>query len=191
MACRWASGIVARNGKGSTIHCNSIGGLWLSRSWLVPSGMGARLTRAVALSDPAVVDELNDHFVSLEINLSDQSFPAELSGLSIWKEAYERDSRYSLGFSTSVVLGPDGTTPFGTSGCGHQGELETAINYHADKFLVYLQDSRDRYIRSKEALQRNELETVKQVESHSQAQLRQANICKCEVKKEIFPSDAR
>ena len=152
--------------------------------------MGARLTRAVALSDPAVVDELNEHFVSLEINLSDQSFPAELGGLSIWKEAYERDSRYSVGFSTSVVLGPDGTTPFGTSGCGHQGELETAINYHSDKFLAYLQESRDRYLRHKEALQANDLKTAKLVESSAQAHLRQANICKCEVKKEIFPSDA-
>lgn len=153
--------------------------------------MGARLTRAVALSDPAVVDELNEHFVSLEINLSDQSFPVELGGLSIWKEAYDRDSRYSLGFSTSVVLGPDGTTPFGTSGCGHQGELETAINYHSDKFLAYLQESRDRYLRCREALQRNDLEAVKQLEAQSQAQLRQANICNCEVKKEIFPSNAR
>lgn len=153
--------------------------------------MGARLTRAVALSNPAVIEEINEHFVALEINLSDQSFPAELGGLSIWKEAYERDSRYSLGFSTSVVLGPDGTTPFGTSGCGHQGELEIAINYHADKFLAYLQESRDRYLRSKAAAERDDLETVKQVESQSQAQLRRANICSCEVKKEIFPSDTR
>ncbi len=81
--------------------------------------------------------------------------------------------------------------PFGTSGCGHQGELDIAINYHSDKFLAYLQESRARYLLYKEALRGNNLETIKQIESQSQAQLRQANICYCEVKKEIFPSDGR
>lgn len=125
------------------------------------------------------------------MNLTHQSFPPELGGLSIWEEAYERDPRYSVGFSTSVVLGPEGTTPFGTSGCGHQGELGIAINYDPDKFLTYLQESRERYLRSRRALKGNDLKTVREVQLESDAQLRKANICHCEVKKEIFPSDAR
>jgi hypothetical protein len=126
--------------------------------------------------------------VSLDINLSDETFPDELAGLSIWEEAYERDSRYWLGFSTTVVLGTKGDTPFGTSGCGHQGELGIAINYHADKFLAYLRESRDRFLRSRKAVQENQPETLEEIEQEAQAQLRQANICLCEIKKEIFPS---
>ena len=129
--------------------------------------------------------------MSLEINLSDQNFPAELGGLSIWEEAYERDSRYSLGFSTTVVLGTNGVTPFGTSGCGHRGELETAINYNADKFLAYLQASRELFLENQRAVEEHDTEAAEKIELEARAQLREANICKCEVKKEIFPTGTR
>lgn len=111
-----------------------------------------------------------------------------MAGLSIWKAAHERDPRYSVGLSTTVVLDPEGTTPFGTSGCGHQGELGTAINYDATRFLQYLKESRQRYLRSRNAQCENNQQMVRRVELESMAQLRKANICKCEVKKEVFPS---
>jgi hypothetical protein len=149
------------------------------------------LTRAVALSNPAVIDELNNHFIPVEFNLSTQDFPSELGGLSLWQEAYERDSRYSLGFATSIVLGPEGTTPFGTSGCGHRGELGTSINYDPARFLEYLQASRERYLRTKQALEKRDQVTVAEVQSEVMDQLREASRCYCKVKKEIFPSDAR
>ena len=145
--------------------------------------------RAVALSNPSVIYELNNHFIPVEINLSTQDFPLELSGLSLWQEAYERDSRYSLGFATSIVLGPGGTTPFGTSGCGHLGELGTSINYDPVRFLEYLQASRERYLRTKQALEKGDQVIVGEVHSEVMAQLREANRCNCPVKKEVFPSD--
>lgn len=145
------------------------------------------MTRAVALSDPAVIEELNEHFVSLEINLSTQDFPPELGGLSLWQKGFVRDSRYSLGFATSVVLGPEGKVAFGTSGCGHLGEVKTAINYNPAPFLEYLQAARARWVRSARAAEENDGAALAEVQAEVRSQLREANRCKCPVKKEILP----
>jgi hypothetical protein len=148
------------------------------------------LLRAVALSNSAVIGELNENFVSVQIDLSDQAFPSELSGLSLWQAAYERDSRYSLGFATSVVLAPGGSTVFGTSGCGHRGELETSINYNPGRFLEYLQASRQRYLRAEQALEKGDQATLREVQAEVSTQLREANRCSCRVKKEVFSSNS-
>ena len=128
--------------------------------------------------------------MSLQINLSDESFPTELGGLSPWQEAYERDSRYSVGLATSIVLDPSGTAPFGTSGCGHKGEINTAINYDPARFLQYLEASRQRYLRAKQALENSDPARLEEVHSEVLAQLHEANRCSCPVKKEVFPRDA-
>ena len=146
------------------------------------------MTRAVALSDPAVIYELNKNFVAVEFNLSDESFPAELGGLSPWQEGYERDLRYAVGFATTIVLDPEGVSSFGTSGCGHRGELDTSINYDPPRFLEYLQASRERYQREKQALENSDLVTVGKVQAEVKAQIHEANRCFCRVKKEMFPS---
>ena len=69
--------------------------------------------------------------------------------------------------------------------------MGTAINYNADKFLAYLQGSRDRFLRSQKAIRENESETIEEIELEAMAQLRKANICKCEVKKEIFLTETQ
>lgn len=146
--------------------------------------------RTVVLSDPAVIAELNESFTSLQINLTDEGFPAELNGLSSWQEAYQRDQRYSLGLATSIVLDPGGSAPYGSSGCGHLGEINTSINYDPVRFLGYLKDSRQRYLRARRALDLKDQDTLEAVRSETTAQLHEVNRCSCPVRKEVFPSEA-
>lgn len=146
--------------------------------------------RTVVLSDSAVIEELNKNFITLELNLSRQGFPAALRGLSPWQKAFERDRRFSVGLSTSIVLDPSGNEPYGTSGCGHLGEIDSSINYDPVRFLEYLRVSHQQYLSARKALEEGDRATLREIRSEIVAQLHEANRCSCPSRKEIFPSDA-
>lgn len=90
---------------------------------------------------------MNKDFVAVEHNVTDKGFPQDLPALKAWEAAFKKDPRNWFGFATSVVVTPDGRFALGTSGCGHQWEADTAINYHPDKYLKFLEGSLDRHKR--------------------------------------------
>jgi hypothetical protein len=106
--------------------------------------MGGRLARGSSLSDEKVIDLLNKEFVVLDLNVTDGAWPKELPGLNRWEAAWRSDWRYQYAFTTQVVVSPDGTRALGTAGCGHEADYETAIQYHPDRYLPFLQETLER-----------------------------------------------
>ena len=111
------------------------------------------MTRGRALSDEKVIDRLNKDFVAVELNITDKGFPKDVAGLKLWESAFAKDKRYQYGFATSVVLGPLGNIPYGTSGCGHTWEYDTSINYDAAKYFTFLEESTGRLTKARAILE--------------------------------------
>lgn len=107
------------------------------------------MTRGSSLSDEKVIETVGRDFVAVEINITESGFPQEAPALKLWEKAFAKDRRYRFGFATSVVIGPGGSMPFGTSGCGHSGEWEISANYHPDRYLKFLEESFGRYQKAK------------------------------------------
>lgn len=105
-----------------------------------------------------MIELINKEFVSVEINVTETGFPEDIPALKPWKNAFEKDPSYKVGFATSVVIGPGGAGAFGTSGCGHMDEWKESINYHADKFKGDLESSLARYKKAKETAEDKTLE---------------------------------
>jgi hypothetical protein len=97
-------------------------------------------------------------FVAVGINITDVGFPKDVAGLKLWEGAFEKERSFKVGFATSVVLGPGGQMPFGTSGCGHREEWKTSINYHPEKYLKFLDESRERHLKAKAVVEDKELD---------------------------------
>mgnify|MGYP001581611203 CR=1 FL=1 len=100
-----------------------------------------------SFSDGKVIEKLAAEFVAVKLNVTDDGWPEDVPALTAWQEAFTRDWRHKYGFATSVVIGPDGQWVYGTSGSGYKWEWETAINYHPDKYLSYLDECLDRFRR--------------------------------------------
>jgi hypothetical protein len=102
------------------------------------------------LSDAGVIQKINAKFIPLEINLTDEGFPAAIPALKLWEKAYQSKASFKVGFATTVIVEPKGNYPLGTSGSGYLGEYDTSINYHADKYQKFLDESLDRARRARE-----------------------------------------
>ncbi len=107
------------------------------------------MTRGSSFADAKVIEKVNKEFVAVEVNITGTGFPKDVPALKLWERAYDKDPSFKFGFATSVVIGPGGASPFGTSGCGHTFEWDTSINYHPEKYLKYLDESLERYGRAK------------------------------------------
>ena len=102
------------------------------------------------LSDSAVIEKINDKFIPLEINITDDGFPAVIPALKLWEKAYGGNRGFKVAFATTVVVEPKGKYPLGTSGSGYLGDFDKAINYHSDKYQKFLDESLDRGRRARE-----------------------------------------
>lgn len=105
-----------------------------------------------SFSDAKVIEKLGADFIAVKLNVTDDGWPEGVPALAAWKEAYTRDWRHKYGFATSAVIGPDGQWVYGTSGSGYKWEWETAINYHPEKYVAYLDECLDRYRRAQAIL---------------------------------------
>src|SRR5260370_35376584 len=83
------------------------------------------------LSDADVIKKVNDKFIAMEINITDEGFPAAIPALKLWEKAYKSKASFKVGFATTVVVEPRGKYPLGTSGSGYLGESDRATNYPA------------------------------------------------------------
>ena len=90
------------------------------------------------LSDADLIKKINDQFVPLEINITDDGFPDDLPALKLWEKAYKSNNGFKVAFATTVVIEPKGKYPLGTSGSGYLGDYDKAINYDADRYTKFL-----------------------------------------------------
>jgi hypothetical protein len=108
--------------------------------------MGGRMARGSSLSDDRVINEINANFIAVDNNISDQGWPANTPALMPWQRWLGLHPGNSTnGFTTSVVMSPDGTMALGTSGSGHVSEWHTSICYDPDKYLGFLQGALGKY----------------------------------------------
>ncbi len=102
------------------------------------------MTRGSSLSDPKVIERINRDFVPLEFNVT-RGFPEQFPGLKLWEKAYERKFKSLLGFTTTVILSPDGQRPLGTAGMGYKWQFDSSASYRPDKYLLFLDQSLARF----------------------------------------------
>jgi hypothetical protein len=108
--------------------------------------MGGRMARGSSLSDDRVINEINKDFVAVDNNISDQGWPSNTPALMPWQNWLNNHPNNSRnGFTTSVVIAPDGNTSLGTSGSGHISEWHTSICYDPDKYLGFLDGALQKY----------------------------------------------
>jgi hypothetical protein len=113
------------------------------------------MARGSSLSDDRVIDKINRNFIAVDNNISDQGWPANAPGLNPWHRWLDSHPSYSQnGFTTSVVLSPDGRTSLGTSGSGHISEWHTSICYDPQKYFAFLDGSLNKYQSLQEIMSR-------------------------------------
>jgi hypothetical protein len=120
--------------------------------------MGGRMARGSSLSDDRVIDKLNRDFIAVDNNVSDMGFPANTPALQPWQNWFEKHPRNaSNGFTTSVVMTPDGKMPLGTSGSGYIDEWANSICYDPAKYYDFLQGAQSKFQTYQRAVQNPDL----------------------------------
>jgi hypothetical protein len=108
--------------------------------------MGGRMARGSSLSDDRVINEINTNFIAVDSNISDQGWPANTPALAPWERWLGNHPGNSRnGFTTSVVMSPDGAMALGTSGSGYISEWHSSICYDPDKYLGFLNGALSKY----------------------------------------------
>ena len=111
------------------------------------------MARGSSLSDNNVINELNRDFIAIDDNITLQGWP-DMPALAPWKRWFDKhsdsDGVHRNGFTTSVIVTPDGKMALGTSGSGYVSELQTSVCYRPDKYYDFLRTTRQRYDRLKQ-----------------------------------------
>jgi hypothetical protein len=108
--------------------------------------MGGRMARGSSLSDDQVINKLNHEFIAVDNNISDQGWPANTPALDQWHNWLDNHPSYAHnGFTTSVVISPDGRMALGTSGSGHVAEWHTSICYDPAKYFGFLEGAEQKF----------------------------------------------
>lgn len=106
------------------------------------------MARGSSLSDDNNIEEINRNFIAVDNNISDQGWPANTPALAPWHRWLDMHPDNSRnGFTTSVVVSPDGQFALGTSGSGHISEWHTSICYDPQKYYGFLQQSLEKFDR--------------------------------------------
>src|ERR1700691_2146486 len=109
------------------------------------------MARGSSLSDDRVIKEINDNFIAVDDNLTEQGFPPNthgLDGFSRWISTHNETNHGARdGFVASAILSPDGQTQLGSSGSGTISQWKTATCYVPDKYLSVLLQGRQNYDR--------------------------------------------
>lgn len=122
--------------------------------------------------------------MAVEINITDVGFPKDVPALKPWEAAFEKERSYKFGFATSVIIGPGGKSPFGTSGCGHKEDYEKSISYHPDKYVKWLEETLERYQQARAIVEDKSLDDetrqakLKEISERCLAQIKEAAACK-------------
>jgi hypothetical protein len=104
------------------------------------------MARGSSLSDDRVIKAVNANFIAVDNNVTDQGWPADTPALAPWQRWLENHpDNAQKGFTTSVVIAPDGVMSLGTSGSGYIYEWHTSVCYDPDKYLGFLNGSLQKY----------------------------------------------
>jgi hypothetical protein len=104
------------------------------------------MARGSSLSDDRVIDEINKNFIAVDNNISDQGWPANTPALQPWMNwLSNHPGNAHNGFTTSVVITPNGKMALGTSGSGYIAEWHSSICYDPDKYLGFLQGAEQKF----------------------------------------------
>ncbi len=104
------------------------------------------MARGSSLSDDRVINEINRNFIAVDNNISDQGWPADTPALMPWQNwLSNHPGNARNGFTTSVVITPDGRTSLGTSGSGYISEWHSSICYDPTKYLGFLQGAQEKF----------------------------------------------
>lgn len=106
---------------------------------------GGRATRGRALSDPKVIETLNRDFIPFELNLTDQKFPETMPALLGWNIAYSLSPFKDLGFTSCVVITPDGKKELGNAGDPSMSNWKTCAQYYGERFEDFLEKALKKY----------------------------------------------
>lgn len=106
---------------------------------------GGRATRGRALSDAKVISLLNKEFIPFELNLTDQKFPESMPALAGWNLVYSVSPFSVFGFTSCVIITPDGKTHLGNAGDPSASNWQTCPQYHGDKFVAVLEQALKKY----------------------------------------------
>ena len=104
------------------------------------------MARGSSLSDDQVINEINNNFIAVDNNISDQGWPADAPALVPWQNWLNNHPKNAQnGFTTSVVLSPDGRMSLGTSGSGYIAEWHTSTCYDPRKYQGFLEGALEKY----------------------------------------------
>jgi hypothetical protein len=104
------------------------------------------MARGSSLSDDQVISKVNSDFIAVDNNISDQDWPADTPALDPWQRWLSfHPNNAQNGFTTSVVISPDGKMALGTSGSGYISEWHTSVCYDAKKYSGFLDGTLERY----------------------------------------------
>src|ERR1051325_3363893 len=100
--------------------------------------MGGRLLENRVLSDDRVIARLNDGYVSVLVNITDDGWPENVPALAPWRWGYDAWPFSKLGFANALVCDSAARIPLAWAGSGMKSEFMEAANYHPDLFLQFL-----------------------------------------------------
>jgi hypothetical protein len=92
-----------------------------------------------SLSDPAIIDLLNSKFIPLYADVDLYGFPENMPAIARYKKMWQFMEARKWGIATSAVVDPSGRQLLAESGSGFFWEWKKATNYHAERFMIYLQ----------------------------------------------------
>lgn len=100
--------------------------------------MGGRLLENRVLSDDAVIARLNENYVSVLVNITDDGWPENVPALAPFRWGYDVWPFSKLGFVNALVCDSAGKIPLAWAGSGMKSEFMESANYHPALFLEFL-----------------------------------------------------
>lgn len=130
--------------------------------------MASRMARGSSLSDKKNIQQINQDFVPLTLNLSDVDFPQSYPAMKPWiaslKQVRKTCKAPERGFSTTVVITPDANDVIATSGSGYHTRWQQALNYNPSRYSAFLKEAKSRFelFKRLEKTDRNALNKLKE-----------------------------
>jgi len=111
--------------------------------------------RASALSDPQVINIVNEFCIALPLNVTKQGFPvSQIPALIPVQIVYQTNWRHEFGFASCYIIDPQGTIILGTSVTQViQEPLTPEILFSSKIFINFLVSSLERHEKLKKIRQ--------------------------------------
>jgi len=98
--------------------------------------------RASVLSDPNIINTINEFCIAVEINVTKDGFPEEIEALKYWKTAYQTNWRLEFGFANCTILDCEGKIPLGFCGLPQEEDPKQKVKVFLDFIISALERSK-------------------------------------------------